>query len=290
MDLHRRPLHPDDPVHVHGALIAAGPRYVPLILALSALGAPPAAAQISVEVSPLRFELQASPGSSTTQAVTLNNSSKDTVRIRARVTDWDLSRDGAPQFEGAPQNGPFSASGWLRLAPPEQVLEPGKEGTVRFTLTVPAGTAPSGYRAGILFEFENAAGDLVKRKREVQFRSRVATLIYVNVGEPPVAVDLNDLRVRTSPEQTQVVAVLANSSKRNVRTKGTMTLFGADGKQVSQVSVPDVPLLPESEREVAIVAFNTEKPLPPGEYRVEVKIDVGMAALLVGETTLKVPK
>jgi len=265
-------------------------RYVPLIVALATLAAAPAAAQISVEVSPLRFELQAGPGSNTTQAVTLNNSSKDTVRIRARVTDWDLSRDGAPQFESAKEGGPFSATGWVRLAPPEQVLEPGKEGTVRFTLTVPAGTAPSGYRTGILFEFENAAADLVKRKREVQFRSRVATLIYVNVGEPPAAVDLNDLRIRTAPEQTQIVAVLANTSKRNIRTKGTMTLFGADGKPAAQVPVPDVPLLPESEREVAIVAFNTEKPLPPGEYRVEVKIDVGMAALLVGETTLKVPK
>jgi hypothetical protein len=51
-----------------------------------------------------------------------------------------------------------------------------------------------------------------------------------------------------------------------------------------------VPVLPESEREVAIVAFEAEKPLPPGEYRVEVRFDVGMPAVIVGETTLKVPR
>jgi hypothetical protein len=170
------------------------------------------------------------------------------------------------------------------------VVDPGKEATVRFTLTVPGDAGPSGYRTGILFELAPASGDPIARKREVQFRSRVATLIYVNVGQPPASVELNDLRIRTSPEQTQVVAVLANTGKRNVRTKGTMTVLGADGKPVTQVPVPDVPVLPESEREVAIVAFDAAKPLPPGEYRVEVRFDVGMAALVVGETTLKVSR
>jgi P pilus assembly chaperone PapD len=250
----------------------------------------PAAAQVSVEVSPLRVELQAGPGSTSTQAVTLNNGSAEPVRIRARVTDWDLSRDGAPQFEGAKENGPFSATSWVRVAPPEQVVEPAKEGTVRFTLTVPAGTMPSGYRTGILFELVPPSGDPIARKREVQFRSRVATLIYVNVGEPPTSVELNDLTTRSSPQQTQVVAVLANTGKRNMRTRGTMTVFGADGNQVAQVPVPDVPVLPESEREVAIVAFEAAKPLPPGDYRVEVRFDVGMPAVIVGETTLKVPR
>ena len=69
-----------------------------------------------------------------------------------------------------------------------------------------------------------------------------------------------------------------------------MTLFDASGNAVAQTSIPDVPVLPGSEREVAIPALDPDKPAPPaGDYRVEVRIDVGMAALLVGETTLKVP-
>jgi hypothetical protein len=87
-----------------------------------------------------------------------------------------------------------------------------------------------------------------------------------------------------------LVAAVANTSKRNMRTKGTMTIFDAAGKEVVQVPVPDVPVLPQSEREVTITAFDAAKPLPPGEYRVEVKIDVGMPALIVGETTLKVAR
>jgi hypothetical protein len=51
-----------------------------------------------------------------------------------------------------------------------------------------------------------------------------------------------------------------------------------------------LPLLPEREREVAIPVTAGRQATPRGEYRVEVRIDVGMAALIVGETTLKVSK
>ena len=286
MELRARPLHPNRRVHPHDTLIVRACFALLLVCGVRA----PAAAQVSVEVSPLRVEIQAGPGATSTQAITLNNGGKETVRVRARLSDWDLSRDGSPQFEGVPEGGPFSATAWVRVAPPEILIDPGKDGVVRFTLSVPVGTAPSGYRAGILFEFLPASGDLTRRAKEMQFRSRVATLIYVNVGEPPVTVELTDLRTRVTPEQTALVAVLANTSKRTVRTKGTLTVFDSTGKQVTQSSVPDVPVLPESEREVVIVAFEAAKPLPAGDYRVEVKIDVGMPAVIVGETTLKVAR
>ena len=116
--------------------------------------------------------------------------------VRATLTDWDLSRDGAPQFEGAVENGPYSATTWLRLAPPEQIIEPGRTAMVRFSLSVPAGIGPGGYRTGVLFEFGPAAGDPVARARQVMIKSRVATLIYVNIGEPAIVAELTDLRTR----------------------------------------------------------------------------------------------
>ncbi|MEO8520247.1 MAG: hypothetical protein ABI603_02725 [Acidobacteriota bacterium] len=253
----------------------------------------PAAAQISVEVSPLRIELAAGPGSTTTQPITLVNAGKDPVRVRATVTDWDLSKDGAPQFESAVSDGPFSATAWVRVSPPELVIEAGKEATVRFSMTVPAAMTPGGYRTGVLFEFGPAGGDPAGRGREVTFKTRIATLIYVDIGQPPMAAELMDLRSRSVGPQTLIVATVRNTSRRHVRTKGSLTLYDQAGAKVRDVPIPDVPLLPESEREVAIAVIDPETKaaaLPPGEYRVEVRMDVGLPALLVGETTLKVPK
>jgi hypothetical protein len=253
---------------------------------------PPAAAQISVEVSPLRVELQAGPGSTTTQAVTLTNAGSEPVRVRARLSDWDLSRDGAPQFESARTDGPFSATRWLRLAPPEITVAPGQEALVRFSLTIPGDTPQGSYRAGILFEFAPEGGDRVAVSREVAFRSRVATLIYVGVGHAPLDAELLDLHHRVRGGETLMVAVLKNTSRRSTRTRGTLALFDEGGVLVRQTHVPDVPLLPESERELAIVVAGGERqpPLAPGTYRVELRLDLGLPAVLVGETTLKVPR
>jgi P pilus assembly chaperone PapD len=260
----------------------------------AALAPRPAAAQVSIEASPLRIEVQAIPGGSSTQSVTLMNVGTQPVRVRTSLADWHLSREGAPQFEEPGPARPFAASGWVRFAPPEFIIGGGQQGTVRFTVTVPLGAEAAGYRTGLLFDFSPNETDGAVRAKQVTVRSRIATLVYVHVAQagsagPPASVELTDLQVRTK-EQTEVVATLKNVSRRSVRTKGTLVLYDKSGAVVLQVPVPDVPVLPESERDVAVSTGESPKPLPPGDYRVELKIDVGQPAVIVGETTLKVER
>jgi hypothetical protein len=283
MDLQHRHLHANRSLHTHRAVTAAA-------IAALLLTVGTASAQVSVEVSPLRVELTAGPGSTTTQGITVSNAGTEPLRVRAVATDWDLSRDGAPQFESAVEGGPYSATSWIRVAPPEQVIEPGKNTIVRFSLSVPADVTPGGYRTGVLFEFGSATASPLARGRQVMFKSRIATLIYVSVGQPPMAAELTDLSVKTLGPQTNVIAVVKNSSRRYVRTRGNLILFDQSGRNVREVPVPDVPLLPESEREVSITVIDADKHLvvDPGSYKVELRMDVGLPALLVGETTLNV--
>ena len=257
------------------------------------MSAPAATAQsgVSVEASPLRVELKLAPGGTATQAITLTNTGKEAVRVRVAIQDWHLSRDGAPQFAEPADGRAYSASRWTRATPPEVVIQPNMEASVRFSINVPQGVEAAGYRTGISFDLSPASGDPISRRREVAVRSRIVTLVYAHVGEPRAAVDLIDLRSRVTPEQTSILATLKNTSKRSVRTKGTLVIYGAGGAVVREVPVPDVPVLPESERDVAITVLDkAAKPLPPGEYRIEVKIDVGLPAVIIGETTLKVTK
>jgi P pilus assembly chaperone PapD len=285
MELLNRPIHANHRLHAECPVAA---------LAALVLLAGPASAQVSVEVSPLRVELASGPGGTHTQAVTLSNQGKEPVRIRAQVMNWFLSPDGTPQFQ-APipaVEQPYGAATWVRLAPPEQVVAPGEVGTVRFTTTIPKDVADGGYRTAIMFDVGPASGDLAAARRQVRFRSRVATLVYLTIGKPQPVVDLTNLVTRTPAGQpAQVVATLRNTGRVHVRTTGVLTLYDAGGKVVRELDVPNVPVLPESERELAIpTAKEGQDPLPPGEYRVEVKLDIGLPALLVGETTLKVAR
>lgn len=252
--------------------------------------AAPAQAQVSVEATPLRIEIQAEPGSSHTQAVTLTNPGTEPVRVKVSIADWYLSRDGAPQFEQPEATRAYAAASWVRFAPPELTLDPGKQGTVRFTVTVPTDVMAGGYRTGLLFEFL-PMGETAKAEkgRQVIFRSRIASLIYVNIGQTVAAVELTNLQVKAGAD-TQIVAALKNTSRRTVRTRGSLMLYDRAGIAVAQIPVPDVPVLPQSERDVAIIATDALKPLLAGDYKVELKLDLGMPALVVGETTLKVAR
>ena len=282
MDLRHRHVHPNRRLHARHSLIALAAFHLAAAAAF-------AQAQVSVEVSPLRVELKLASGSTHTQAITLTNTGKEAVRVRVSIQDWHLSRDGAPQFAEPEDGRAYSASRWIRATPPEVVIQPNMEASVRFSLTVPQGVEAAGYRTGISFDLSPASGESLTGRRQVAVRSRIVTLVYANVGEPRAAVDLIDLRSRLAPEQTTILATLKNTSKRSVRTKGTLVVYGQGGAVVRQVAVPDVPVLPESERDVAVVvADKTTTPLPPGDYRIEIKIDVGLPALIVGETTLKV--
>lgn len=266
------------------------PRTAVALLALAAAALAPgeARAQRAIEASPLRVELRAEPGGSHTQAVTITNPGADRVRVRAALADWHLARDGAPQFQAPLAGRPYAAAAWVRVAPPEFTLDGGAQGTVRFTVSVPRDAQPGGYRTGLLFEFlpENPAQE--SQGRQVVIRSRVATMIYVNVGEPPAAIELTSLSVRGAVETSQIVAGLRNSSRRTVRTRGTLVLYDAAGLPVANLIVPDVPVLPESERELAIRAADALRPLPAGDYTIEIKLDLGMAELVVGETGVRV--
>ena len=273
---------------------SAGARFLlallPALLSVADVSPARAQALFSVEVSPLRVELRLNAGASHTQAVTLKNDSKQPARIRARVDDWYLSKDGTPQFKAADPADPYSAAAWLRLNPPEQVVAAGVTAVVRFTTTVPAGTKEGGYRCAVMFEFDPPDANAASKGRDVMFRGRVATLVYATVGSPKPAIELTDLQVLAPKGQPpSIVATLKNSGRVHVRTNGSVIFSTAAGQVVRQAPLPNVPVLPESERDVSIpIAGEREPPLPPGSYRVEVKFDLGLPALVVGETTLEI--
>jgi P pilus assembly chaperone PapD len=256
--------------------------------------ASPASAQgpFTVEVSPLRVELKMAAGASHTQAVTLRNDSRRPVHVRARVDEYFLSMDGTPQFTRVGADEPFSAAGWLRLNPTEFTIEAGATFTVRVTATVPKGVADGGYRCGVMFEFDPPGTDPRQVTKDVMFRGRIATIYYVTVGKPVPVVTLTDLQARQSPDgQLWVVAVLKNTSRASVRTAGSLVISSAQGGSLRKIDLPNVPVLPMSEREVRIpTAGPDDPPLGPGQYRVEVRIDVGLPAVIVGETMLEVGK
>lgn len=261
------------------------------ILSLGSVPAPAGAQQVSVQITPLRIEMKTAAGGATTQTISLTNQDREPVRVHAAVTDWYLSKDGTPQFTPVDPASPYTASPWLRINPVEVVAQPGVETTIRFTLNVPPTVQPAGYRSAIMFEFLPPGTEPAAMSKGVAFRSRIATIIYLTIGAPTPAVEILDLQPRLQAgEPPALVATLKNTGRVHVRTKGQVIVHGPDGQIVRRLPLPDVPVLPGSEREVVVALGDPGQltPLPPGRYRMEVRIDVGLPEVLVGETTITI--
>jgi hypothetical protein len=175
--------------------------------------------------------------------------------------------------------------------PVEVVAEPGIDTAIRFTLSTPPDAPPGGYRSAILFEFLPATATPEQMARGVAFRSRIATIIYVTVGVTAPAAELLDLQPQLQAGRPPaVVATLRNTGRVHVRTRGHAVVYDRDRHVVRRLSLPDVPVLPDGTRDVVVPLIDQAQPDPlaPGQYRVEVRIDIGMPELLVGETTITI--
>ena len=247
-------------------------------LLLPGLGAVPAAADISLDVTPLRLELDADPGSEITDAIEVTNLGDAPVRLKAYLQDWYLDEVGTPIFQTVGHQA-RTASPWVGAAPNDFLLDPGETQTVRFTVHVPESARTGGYHASIMLE-TNPVQTLSPEERGVVIRGRVATILYVTVGDPPADVQIRDMARVTREDGSEAVTLqLENAGEAFFRLAGALEMVGQDKDILESVELPDVPVLPGFTRTVTI-------DLPEGvgdAFLARARIDMKGAGVLLGE-------
>ena len=76
----------------------------------------PAQAQFGLALSPMRVELNLTPGSQHTGSLAIGNSDVDAGRFRTEILDVSIDKEGVPQFEKeiASEND-FSCKHWVTV-------------------------------------------------------------------------------------------------------------------------------------------------------------------------------
>ncbi|HWP34104.1 MAG TPA: hypothetical protein VNM66_00765 [Thermodesulfobacteriota bacterium] len=265
-------------------------RLAPLALGLAAaallLTRPAAADGPSFSLAPIRLEIAPKPGRPYTEALEVTNESRESAHLKVYTEDWRLERDGAVTFARA-GTWPRSASGWVRINPVEFDLPPQATVDIRFTVTVPAGAPAGGYRTAIVVEQVPRPTPGRTPVREVAIRARIASVLYVRVGEPVPSMALHDVRFRREPNgMRSLVVAVQNTSSVHFRVRGQIELADpASGKRLYRVPVPDVPVLPESPRDVRVPLPDTVK---PGTYHARTEIDIGRPELYVHDGVIRI--
>ena len=240
-------------------------------------------AEVSISVSPIRVEHLVKQGEKGTDMISVTNDGTAPTRLRVSIEDWTLTKDGNPMFMKAESNR-YSCSEWIRINPVDFRLAPGETKEVRYTIAVPQGVEDGGYRAAIIFETvpDVTPGEKMKR---VFLRGRIVTILYEVVGKPIPEGHANSLKAEPKKDGIDFILTLQNTGKVHYRTKGTITVKDEKGEKAFEIEIPDVPVLPESERDIRV---SYEKPIPRGKYSAIAVVDIGKKELIGAETTFSI--
>jgi len=239
-------------------------------------------AEVSVSVSPIRVEHLVKQGEKGTDTISVTNDGTAPTRLKVLIEDWALTRDGNPMFMKVGKN-PYSCAEWIRINPVDFKIDPGQTREVRYTISVPQGIEEAGYRAAVIFETVPDVTPGEKAKR-VYLKGRIATILYEVVGKPSPQGHTNSLKADLKKEGVDFILALQNTGKVHFRTKGSITVKDSNGSKAFEVELPDVPILPKSERDVRV---SYDKSIPKGKYKAIAVVDIGKKELIGAEATFE---
>ncbi len=252
---------------------------VPAAFAVVALAlTTPSSADISVDVSPAKYELQTQPGKQETFPITVRNTSGAAVHIVASLSDYVVGPTGNYAF-APPGKSPTSLSKAITINPREFDIEPGSFTQVRFSVDVPAGASG---------EYNNLVFFTTRPTRKgggLSIVERIASKIYVIIPESThIGGEIDDVKAQSLGDGQHYLVDFRNTGNAHVYLSGRVEIKQG-GAVVDRVSFPQGMLVERSGKRL-IDAVG--KKLAPGSYSVVAMVDYGGPNLVAGQANITV--
>jgi hypothetical protein len=238
----------------------------------------PSSADISVDVSPAKYELPTQPGKQETFPITVRNTSGAAVHIVASLSDYTVGPTGNYAFT-APGKSPFSLSKEISINPREFDLEPGSFTQVRFSVDVPQ-SASGEYSTLVFFTTRPT-----RKGGGLSIVERIASKIYVIVPESTrISGEVNDVKAQSLADGQHYLVDFRNTGNAHVYLSGRVEIKQG-GTVIDRVTFPPGMLVERSGKRL-IDAVG--KKLAPGSYSVVAMVDFGGPNLVAGQANITV--
>ena len=213
----------------------------------------------ALSVSPSVIMLRGNLGQSTTQRITIENSTGQIVDFKMEAQDV-VVHDGARAFAAAGET-PGSIAATAVFSQKSVTVRPNEKVTVAVTLTLPPQTKCRAIVA--LFRSIGTVGNI---------RASIGTLMTFAVSDE-VTVDSGEMRVtpQSNAANAAFASPLVNSGSEPVLARGVVALLDSGGHLVGKSELHPIRLLPAERNEI-----RGEYPgdLKPGRYRVLMTMDL----------------
>lgn len=236
-------------------------------------------ADLALDVSPAKYELQVPAGQSQTIPITIRNAGDAPVHVLASLSDFTVGRDGTYAFFDAGKT-PFGMGKWVTVNPREFDLEPKAFMQVRFSVSIPS-SATGEYSSIVFFTTRptrRAGGG-------VSIAERVASKLYNIVPNTErFGGEIDDVSARADGESQKYTVGFRNTGNAHVYLNGRVEVK-KDGQTVERVAMPKEMLVERSGKRL-IEAVG--KKLGPGSYTAVALVDYGGPNLIAGQTQFTV--
>jgi hypothetical protein len=256
-------------------------RFLTILGACAAFGLAltvPSSADISVDVSPAKYELSTQPGKQETFPITVRNTSGAAVHIVASLSDYTVGPTGNYLF-ASPGKSPFSLSKTISINPREFDLEPNSFVQVRFSVDVPP--AASGEYSSLVFFTTRPT----RHGGGLSIVERIASKIYVIIPQSTrISGEVDDVKAQMLDDGEHYLVNFRNTGNAHVYLSGRVEIKQG-GTVVDRVSFPPGMLVERSGKRL-IDAVG--KKLAPGSYSVVAMVDYGGPNLVAGQANITV--
>jgi len=206
-------------------------------------------AQAAVGVSPVTFELTASPGDVIINQLKVYNPSTDTViGIKMEVEDIAPTGETGHVTVEPAETETYSIARWVKTEPEEFTLNPREEKFVTFTITVPENVEPGGHYGVVLAGTKGIAGPGTVGATIVE---RVGALVLlITPGEMREELVVKDFIAPRYSEYGPINFTMRFENKGTVHVKpvASITITNWLGKKVGEIQLPQRNVLPDAVR------------------------------------------
>ncbi len=222
-------------------------------------------------LSPLRTELEISPGTSLDGVLTVKNSTDKPMTVSLTAEEFSVINQ---QYDYA-----FTAESnmakWVRFTPIEVDLTVGETKDVKYSVGVPLSAEPGGRYISLF-----ASTDTASSNSAVKSRQRVASLLYITVSGQVTRV--GNLVSLSSPwlisGTSSWSAALRNSGTTHFRSRYNIQVLNLIGNDTAASSLGDDLILPGTVRSIY---GDLALPKFPGIYKVIYTVGLGDSPAVV---------
>jgi hypothetical protein len=256
-------------------------RPLTVLAVLGALGlsmTAPSSADISVDVSPAKYELTTQPGKQETFPITVRNTSGAAVHIVASLSDYVVGPTGNYVFAAAGKS-PFSLSKEISINPREFDLDAGSFVQVRFSVDVPQ-TANGEYSTLVFFTTRPT-----RKGGGLSVVERIASKVYVIIPDSArISGEVDDVKAQSLDDGQHYLIDFRNTGNAHVYLSGRVEIRQGS-TVIDRVSFPAGMLV---ERAGKRLIDAVGKKLAPGSYSVVAMVDYGGPNLVAGQANITV--